>query len=564
MKTKADIDCLLIGNNEMDFGEYEKNVGKMGMMSGAYRDLNLSFIRYNNKPYTAPQIFNIFHYDENSPAGIRHPLNMGESLCASIAYLGTYLHRRGFTFDFINSFQDEKARLAEKLVEYNILTIAITTTLYVSVFPILEIIEFIKKYNNTARIIVGGPFIYTQTRTRDSASLDYLFKTVIGADVYVNSSQGEAALVKIIQSLKNNSPLEKINNIYYQNNGGYVKTPAAPENNKLADNMVNWDLFAPRINEYVNIRTSISCPFSCAFCGFPEHAGTYQTVQVEQVEKELNALQEIEKLKSVYFIDDTFNVPLNRFKTLLRRMIKNRFQFRWHAQFRVQYSDRETIELMKESRCEGVYLGLESGNNHVLKNMNKAVNVEKYYEGIALLKEYEIPTIGSFIIGFPGETYDTVQDTVKFIKESGLDFYRTQLWYCDHITPIWRKKDIYKIEGESFEWTHDTMDAKTAMDLIEEIFLSIREPIWVPQYNFDFDNVMHLLDREMDLEQIKRFLKSFYRGVKEKLIEPDRKEISFEVIEQLKKNCLPGSAPVELFNERVTVNNSEAEFNFDF
>jgi hypothetical protein len=216
MTNTGKVDCFFIGHNEMDFVEYEKSIRKMGLNSGAYRDLNLSFIWYNNRPYPATGIFNLFCQGHKSSNSTFPPVTLGESFSPAIAYLGTYLHRRGFTFDYVNSFRDNKEELAVKLSQENILTIAIITTLYVSVLPILEIIDFIRKYNRTARIILGGPFVSTQARLQEPKELEYLLGTTIGADIYVNSSQGEAALVKIIDCLKNNLPLHRVNNIYYK------------------------------------------------------------------------------------------------------------------------------------------------------------------------------------------------------------------------------------------------------------------------------------------------------------------------------------------------------------
>jgi anaerobic magnesium-protoporphyrin IX monomethyl ester cyclase len=531
------IDCLLIGPNDMPFGEYEKTVRQMGTHSGAYRDLNLDFITYNRKPYTALEIINLFCSSDKHLKHSFKPLRMGETFSAAIAYLGTYLNRRGFTFDFINSFQEEKEILSTKLMKENILTIAITTTYYTSAFPILEIMEFIKKYNRTAKIILGGPFISTQVRTQEPLALEYLFKTTIGADIYVCSSQGESTLVNILNALKNNSPLDNINNIYSRAEGDKIAaTPVKRENNLLSENMVNWDLFAGSIGTSANIRTSISCPFSCAFCGFPEHAGKFQAADLKAVEVELNGLNKIDTLKSILFIDDTFNVPTRRFKELLKMIIRNHYRFKWICHFRCQFVDREMIELMKESGCIGVFLGIESGNNQILKNMNKAVVVEEYLRGIELLKEYNILTFGSFIVGFPGETPETTQDTVKFINESELDFYRVQLWYCEHITPIWRMRDKYHLHGESFEWNHATMDSKTACDLVDQAILSIRRSIWAPKYNFDLFDICHLLDQGVSDEQCRNLLKAFENGIKEKLKNPSRQEMGFDVIKQF-KNC---------------------------
>jgi radical SAM PhpK family P-methyltransferase len=523
----------------MDFVEYEQQVRKMGLDSGAYRDLNLNFIWYNNTPYPVSEIFNSFYCTGGGRKSLTPPLRMTEVFSPAIAYLGSYLHRRGIGFDFVNSFQLDKNQLQKKLIKDNIRAIAIVTTFYVSVFPILEIMDFLKAYNSPAKIIIGGPFVANQVRTQDAKALQYLFNT-IGADFYVNSSQGEAALIAILHALKNNLPVSQINNIYYKTGVGsenrYMATPSLEENNPLHQNMVNWDLFAHKLGKSVNVRTSISCPFSCDFCGFPQQAGKYQTVDPEAVEIELNQLDKIDSVTSVQFIDDTFNVPQGRFKEILRMMIKNKYRFRWHSHFRCQFADKETVELMKESGCEGIFLGIESGNDQMLKNMNKAVSVHQYLRGIQWLKKYDIPIYGSFIIGFPGETEQSVRDTTKFIKESGIDFYRAQLWYCKTGTPVWLKREEYKIEGESFQWRHKTMDSRQAADLIDEIFLSLEGPTWVPQYNFECDGLFHLLHRGLTLDRIKRFIKGFNQGIKEKLINRStRQEISFEALTYIKE-----------------------------
>jgi radical SAM superfamily enzyme YgiQ (UPF0313 family) len=244
-------------------------------------------------------------------------------------------------------------------------------------------------------------------------------------------------------------------------------------------------------------------------------------------------------------------------------MVKNRYGFKWHSYFRCQYADRETVALMKESGCEGVFLGIESGSEQILKNMNKASHVEKYLEGIALLKQQGIVTFGSFITGFPGETHDTVRETIQFIKQSGLDFYRTQVWYCEPITPIWNQREKYNIKGESFEWSHATMDSKTACQLIEEMFLAIEQPTWIPQYNFDFDSFWHLVHQGMRLEDAVDFLRAFYRGLKEKLLEPRQKEVGYEVIEQLMRTCQGNAVPdVSPGDEADIIDKYDAEFEY--
>lgn len=556
---KKKIDCLFIGHNAMKFEEFEKRLRAFKVNSSTYRFIELNFFRYKGKLCNASDIFNIL------TRGMLEPLDSGKIISPAIAYLGTYLHRRGYTFDYVNYFQDEKEELAEKLVQEKILTIAIITTFYFSPEPIVEIIEFIRKYNATARIIIGGPYIADLVRTKDSAMLEYWFDSIIGADFYVNSSQGEATLVKIIDALRNDLPVDQINNIYYKTKKGIVSTPILRENNNLSENMVNWDLFGDRIGNHVELRTSISCPYSCSFCSFHINAGKFQAAEVGAIEKELDQLHKIGTIKSVHFFDDTFNVPIKRFKEILCMMIKNKYNFKWHSFFRCQYADRETLELIKASGCDGVVLGIESGNEKILKNMNKNADVEKYLKGIELLKEYGIATHSSFIIGFPGETRETIEDTIKFIKESKTDTYATNVWYCNPSTDIYKEKEKYKINGHQHEWSHSTMDSKTTTDIRNEIFLSIEDSVAVWDYTYGFQIVNHLMNRGLSLEQVKSFLKLFNKGVKEKLMNPSQKEVDDEIILQMKQVLgIKGENNNSQILSSIISDTEDVSVNFDF
>jgi hypothetical protein len=217
---------------------------------------------------------------------------------------------------------------------------------------------------------------------------------------------------------------------------------------------------------------------------------------------------------------------------------------------------------MKESGCEGVFLGIESGNNQVLRNMNKQADADKFLEGIALLKEYGIITFGSFIIGFPGETDETVRDTVRLIEESNLDFYRAQLWYCEPITPIWRQREKYGITGSHFEWSHDTMNSKEAGEHIENMFLTVKNSVWLPQYGFNFPNIFHMTNRGIPGEQVKMFLSRFNEGVKEKMLDPARSEVSPDAIRKMQEAIALETEGAAASGE-VQERNIEFDFNLD-
>ncbi len=547
------IDCLIIGFNDSSFEEYEAMVRSMGVESGAYRDLSLAFIDYEGKPQRSMDILNHFYLENNGHGEKAKPLHNADFLWPVVTYLTTYLARRGHSYDYVNLFHLEKEKLREKLQREDILTIAVTTTLYVSPYPILEIISFIREHNKTAQILVGGPFIHGQIKDHDELSLQRLFK-MIGADIYVISQEGEAALVNIIRTLKNRGNLDKVDNIAYRSGDKYIRTAESIESNPLEENMVDYALFpSNEIGEFVSLRTAKSCPFSCAFCGFPQRAGKYKYESVELVEGELNRLRDIGTVTTLTFLDDTFNVPKERFKEILRMMIRNQYGFKWNSFYRSDHGDEEAIELMGKAGCEGVFLGVESGSDEMLLRMNKTARQKHYLKAIPLLKAAGVSTHANVIVGFPGETYETVQETVDFIEEAKPDFFRAQLWYADPVTPIWEKRDQYGVKGTAFNWSHNTMDFETACDLIDKMFVSVENSIWLPQNGFEQWSTFYLQRKGMTLDQIKTFLKCFNAVIKQKLTFPGKKEIEPKLFESLKQSCefdrseRPDMSPVEIF-----------------
>lgn len=512
-----ELDCFIIGHNELGTAELHKQLSMQGVKSGSYKDFNLGFVTKPNgeEHLSLTELHNELVEDKSKVIREANTFN------AAISYIGSYLSNRDLTFDYVTSVREEFEKLKDILQNTEIVTVAVLTTLYVTPNPIIEVIKLVKQWNPRAKIVVGGPFITTLCRTKDDEYINYVCTKLIHADYYINSSKGEEALKDLINVLKGKGDISKVKNLFYYPDGNLVKNEKETETQGLAENMVDWSLYMQDPKEFVNIRTAVSCPYACAFCGFPENAGAYSVTGVELVEKELKELIAFNpNLKSIYFIDDTFNVPKARFKDMLRSWIKNKFEFKWHSYLRCQHVDEETIELMAESNCEGVFLGIESGSDTILKNMNKQAKVSHYAKGIEMLKKANIMTFGAFIVGFPGENLKTFKETVDFIEGSGLDFFRSQMWFCEHITPIWRQRDVYNITGEGFEWTHGTMNSKVAASFVDRMFMDVKNSTWLPQHDFDYENVFRLLTNGLTVPQIKEVVQSFNKVILRKLKNP--------------------------------------------
>jgi len=523
------IDCLIIGPNELKVNKQARVYSMIGSENSIpNRILKQETIRVNKQVFSAPGI--IANLEGKPKSEIFDSVSMPHILSPAIICLGSYLYDRGIIdFDYINLFLRQKDELKEKLINNKVLTVAITTTLYTTPEPIWEIISFIKKYNKEAKIIVGGPFIQGEVLSKNENDINKLFAT-LDADVYINSNQGEESLYQAVKAIKEEQPLKTVPNIFYKDGNNYIETYEQVEKSQLECPLENWKLFGERIGDFVFIKTAQSCPFTCAFCEFKQREGKYQNMEVALIEKQLDAVEKYTKAKSVVFIDDSFNIPKERFREILKMMIRNKYSFKWSSFFRGQDVDEETVKLLKESGCEFLKLGLESGNQQILDNMNKRTKVEGYYNAIELLNKYEIPHWTSFIVGFPGETHETFQDTVNLIETAKPMFYRVSPWYFSPFTPIEKQRDKYGLTGGRYEWKHNTMDTETAMNLCDEMVVNIKNSINLVLVEED---IMSLNHQGISIEEIKTFSKYFNEGIKEKILNSEQKEISRDIIEKL-------------------------------
>ncbi|MGP4096444.1 PhpK family radical SAM P-methyltransferase [Nonomuraea sp. KM90] len=522
------LDCVIVGHNDGDFPTQVEMVAGMGRDSGAYRDLSLAFMQWEGVPTRALDFLTRKRVVDGYGDDRRyHNLEM---LWPTITYLGSFLHRHGYSFDYVNLFQDEKERFAAVLADEP-LSVAVTTTLYVMPDPAVEVVRFVREHSPKTKVIVGGPFVANYARQSSRPAFSQVLN-LVGADVYVVSSEGENTLVNVLAALREGKSLRGIPNVIFRENGEWVFNDEEIERNPLEQNMVDYSLFSP-LGNFVTLRTAKSCPFSCSFCGFPARSGKYVYLQTELVELELDRIREHTSVTNLTIIDDTVNVPKVRFKEILRMMIRKNYGFRWNSFYRSDHGDDETIELMAEAGCEGVFLGVESGSDQMLKAMNKTARRRDYLRAIPRLRQVGIVTHANLIIGFPGETRETVDETRSLLAEAQPDFFRPQLWYADPITPIWERRAEFDVSGSMFNWRHRTMTAGQAADVIDDMFLNTRESIWLPQSGFELWSVFYLMRRGMALDQVKQYVRAFNDAVAENVGRSTPVDVSAAAVNRL-------------------------------
>lgn len=494
------LDAIIIGYNEQPFKLYLDSILAHGEDSEGFKDLRPNYFDIEGEPYTYVDLLNKVSTGGYFSCDIPN---------LAAVYLCNFLIQRGLNAQYINLFQKEKEKLKE-LIDKKPHCIAITTTFYISNLPVIDIIEFIREINPEIPIVVGGVLVSNIFNTNSDSEFFFALND-IGADIYVLESQGELTLYNLVCAIKDGADLSSINNLIYRDaQGEMVMNPRRLENNSLDNEVINWTNFKSyHLGPTLQTRTARSCAFACAFCGYPERGGALSSARIDSVAKELDTMMSLGYVENVVFIDDTFNVPKGRFKELCQMLIDKKYNINWFSYYRCDHGDEEVIELMRKSGCKGVFLGIESGSQEILEKMNKRAKIDNYKKGIKHLKDNGILTFASFITGYPGETKDTINETIEFIQTNKPDYWRTMLWYCDPLTPVYKtKKEEFKIEGEGFKWKHFSMNSQQAANYIHSIFLSIHpnQSIWMPQYSFDFWIIPYLMGKGISLSKFKEFM----------------------------------------------------------
>ncbi|MET0645781.1 MAG: radical SAM protein [Pyrinomonadaceae bacterium] len=493
LPNKTTLDCLVLGHYDLGFDFHEKLVRSRGVTSGDYRNLRMDFITLDDKKMPYLDVL-------NSLTG--QQLHWTEMTQVAPVYLTSLLRSMGINADFGSFFATKRGEL-EDLLASRPLVVAVTTTLYLTPLIAKEVVKYVRERSPESKIVVGGPLIDNLSFHLEEADFRIILED-IGADVYVRQQQGEQTLGKLVQQLRAGGDPSKVKNCYVPWQGQFVYTGAEAE---FTLSPINWDNYRGKdLGPTLQTRTALSCPFRCTFCDYPVRAGKWVPQEITDVERELLQIQERGDVRSLVFIDDTFNVPADRFKQILRMMIRNKFDFNWYSYLRCNIMDEELCELMVESKCGGVFLGIESGDPGVLKIMKKVATRDQYINGMKLLRQSNILTFASLIIGFPGETVQSVENTIDLLQEARPTFFRGEIWYNNSRAPIYKSKDLHGIDGLGYRWRHNTMDWEQGCEMSLRLFREVSNSDWLPMYDFDFWILPYLQGKGLTLEQIKGFV----------------------------------------------------------
>jgi hopanoid biosynthesis associated radical SAM protein HpnJ len=281
----------------------------------------------------------------------------------------------------------------------------------------LNIARAIKDSNPKIKIAFVGPHVSVQPdrSLKEGPFIDIVCRKEFDYSI-VEYAQGK--------------PVEDILGISYRKNGGVVHNPDRPtipegELDKLphVTDVYRRDLDVRRYNvpfllhPFVSLYTTRGCPAQCTFCLWPQTLSghPWRRRSTDDVAREMAKAKEYwPYVKEFFFDDDTFNIQKARTVELCAKL--KPLGLTWSCTSRVT-TDYETLKAMKEAGCRLLIVGYESGDQQILKNIKKGATIERARQFTKDCHKLGLVVHGDFILGLPGETRETIKNTIKFAKE---------------------------------------------------------------------------------------------------------------------------------------------------
>lgn len=246
--------------------------------------------------------------------------------------------------------------------------------------------------------------------------------TYLGADMGI-CGEGEAAFPALLALLDQNGDLSKGPGLYLPGLGLQGERGFEKELDQFPiPDAGLWPLSAPMDEEvWAPIQTRRGCPMDCSYCSTASIEGRIIRRRTPGRVVEAMASYVDAGFERFHFVDNTFNLPPSYAKELCRSLISSGLQVSWRCILYPAGIDRELVEEMAKAGCKEVSLGFESGSERILRRMGKRYGTEDVRRASEMLQEYGINRIGFLLLGSPGETKQSVQESLAFADSLALE-----------------------------------------------------------------------------------------------------------------------------------------------
>ncbi len=280
-----------------------------------------------------------------------------------------------------------------------------------------SILNELKKVNSELKTIVFGGHVTAEPKSTLERE---------GIDIVIRR-EGEFIIRDLLLAFKNNKNWQDCKGISFMKDEKYVCNDdypwienldelPIPDRSILNKNIHYYNPIVKRM-PYTTMFTTRGCPGLCTFCSSPTFYG--RKVRAMSAPRVMKEIRECVRLgyKEIFFRDEIFTAFKDRVYEICDTIIKEKIDLTWICSARVNSLDKEMMAKMKEAGCHMLRLGVESGVQELLDNVKKGIKIEQTEQVFKWAHEVGIDTHAHMMIGIPGETKDTIEQTIKFITK---------------------------------------------------------------------------------------------------------------------------------------------------
>jgi len=277
------------------------------------------------------------------------------------------------------------------------------------------IIGDVKAHNPSIVTMMGGPHV----------SFDALNSLERYPEIdLIVMGEGEATIAELVPVIGDRRAWYRVRGIAFRDGGQITINEPRP----WIDNLDTLPLPARHLlplSKYrglgfpISITTSRGCPYGCIFCQGRRMVGSKIRYRSPAL-----VIAEIENILSygidrINVADDLFASNKDRVREICTAIADKKLKFSWSAFARVNTVDKETLRMMRRAGCDSISFGVESGNQEMLDRIKKGITLEKVRKAVDCCREVGLTAHTSFIVGLPGESPATLQDTKRFARSLG-------------------------------------------------------------------------------------------------------------------------------------------------
>ena len=349
-----------------------------------------------------------------------YPVSENPSPPLGLAYLAAALRRAGIDVRVLDLvvFPYSREYLAEVIEDFRPHVVG-ATAVTMSIDEAARVVGDVKSIDPGIFTVMGGPHV--SFRARESLEeFTALDACVLG--------EGEEAVVELCRAVEQGGGFEDVRGLVYRE-GGEIKAAAPREPGIDVDSLPLPARDLLPLGRYralglaISMTTSRGCPFQCIFCVGRKMVGA--NVRYRRPKAVVDELEYLAGLgfPQVNVADDLFTANKKHCLGVCDEILARGLTVKWTSFARVDTVSPEVLHKMKEAGCSAVSFGVETGNPEIMKTIKKGITLDQVVDAVQMCVDADIIPHASFILGLPGETPETIKETVAFgdrLKEMGV------------------------------------------------------------------------------------------------------------------------------------------------